>query len=650
VNKRDESPTLETVSGVPIPESPYVSPCGEGVVYTLRTVDRELDRDVRTLWLVSASGGDSRRLTSGPGDRNPAYAPHGRSVAFLRDQDEGAQLWLVHLPAGTEERLTDLGTEVSDFRWSADGRLIAFLALSSGHGGDSISTTPAVHASDPIVVETSGYKSDGSAFRRGLTKQLFVLDTTTLESRKLTNCDGDVACIAWSRDGTRLAYAASVTASSDSVLSMALYVIGLDGGPPRKVGSLVDKVLAVDWLEDDRALVFGGSTEVSVGMTSIYRQSLDRLSAQTILTDLDLALELIGVDRATELVVFAANDGGTRRVYALDANTAELVCQGSDDAVSLGEVRLGPPTTGSGVASAPDTFGEVALIDLVSGDVTTLTCYTRAALPDADFVRPEPREFRISDGTIVHGWLIRDPSVSGPIPLLLDIHGGPFSAWGPGLNSVCPYHQLFVASGWSVLLLNPRGSDGYGAAFAESNVGACGIGDVADLLEPVDVLVAEESVDPGRLAVTGYSYGGFMTCALTTVTERFSAAVAGACVSDLASELASSDLGIRVGLHYGQVTNGDPQRLDDQSPIRRVSNVRTPTLLLHGMDDARCPVGQSEEWFSALCAREIPARMVLYPGASHNLRTRGRPSHRLDYGRQLVNWMNQHLGPPDIDV
>ena len=650
MSRLDDVLTLETLSYVPVPESPSVSPGGESVVYTLRAVDPELDRDVRSLWSVSASGGDPRRLTSGPGDRNPAYAPDGRTVAFLRDQDGGAQLWLVRLEAGIEERLTDLGTEVSDFRWSQDGRLVAFLALSSGGGGDPSSLTYAARPTDSIVVETPGYKSDGSGFRRGLTKQLFVLDTTTLKSTQLTTCGGDVTCIAWSRDGNRLAYAASATASSNSVMSTALYVIGLDGNPPIQVGSLVDKVVAVGWLEDDRALVFGGSTNVSVGMTNIYLQTLgDRLSAQ-ILTDLDLALELIGVDRATNLVLFAANDGGTRRIYTLDANTGELVCHGSDSAVSLGEVRIGPTTTGTAVACAPDTFGEVALIDLVTGEVTMLTCYTREAIPNADLVRPEPREFRISDGTIVHGWLIRDPGATGPTPLLLDIHGGPFSAWGPSLNSVCPYHQIFVASGWSVLLLNPRGSDGYGAAFAESNVGACGIGDVADLLEPIDVLVAEKSVDPARLAVTGYSYGGFMTCALTTVTERFSAAVAGACVSDLASELGSSDLGNRVALNYGPLTDGGQQQLDNQSPIRRVSHVRTPTLLLHGMDDARCPVGQSEEWFSALCARHIPVRMVLYPGAFHNMRTRGRPSHRLDYARQLVRWMKQHLLTPDIEV
>jgi dipeptidyl aminopeptidase/acylaminoacyl peptidase len=639
--------TLETLSCVPVPESPCIAPGGEDVVYTLHTVDRELDRDVRALWLVSASGGDPRRLTAGPGDRNPEYAPNGMTVAFLRDQDEGAQLWLVRLAEGTEERLTDLGTEVSDFRWSPDGRLVAFLAVSSGRGGDSSPLTHAGQPSDPIVIEMSGYKSDGLGFRRGLTKQLFVLDTTTLKSRKLTNCDSDVTCIAWARDGSRLAYAASVTGGSNSVMSMALYVIGLDENTPRQVGSLLDKVEAVDWLENDRALVFSGSTDVSVGMTSIYRQTLDDRSSAQSLTDVDLGLELIGVDRATELVVFAANDGGTRRVYTLDASATALLSQGSDDAVSVGDVRLRSTTTGSAVACSPETFGEVALTDFVTGEVTKLTCYTHEAIPTAELVRPDPRKFKISDGTTVHGWLIRDPRANDPTPLLLDIHGGPFSAWGPSLNSVCPYHQHLVASGWSVLLLNPRGSDGYGAAFAASNIGACGIGDVADLLEPIDALVADGTVDPTRLAVTGYSYGGFMTCTLTTITERFSAAVAGACVSDLASELGSSDIGKRVALYYAPATNGGQEQIDNQSPIRRVSHVCTPTLLLHGMDDARCPVGQSEGWFSALSARHVPVRMVLYPGASHNMRTRGRPSHRLDYARQLVRWLNKHLGMPD---
>ena len=133
----------------------------------------------------------------------------------------------------------------------------------------------------------------------------------------------------------------------------------------------MDRIVAVDWLQGDHALVFSGNTEVSVGTTSIYRQALDHRVPAEILTDLDLALELVGVDRARDLVVFAANDRGTRRVYTLDASAEEIVCDGSDEAVSLGEVRLGPKTTSSAVACAPDTFGDVALVDIVTGEVDT---------------------------------------------------------------------------------------------------------------------------------------------------------------------------------------------------------------------------------------------------------------------------------------
>ncbi|BCJ56051.1 hypothetical protein Asp14428_75260 [Actinoplanes sp. NBRC 14428] len=243
----------------------------------------------------------------------------------------------------------------------------------------------------------------------------------------------------------------------------------------------------------------------------------------------------------------------------------------------------------------------------------------------------------------MQGWLIRDGDAPGPRPLLLDIHGGPHNAWNGAADEVHVYHQELARRGWVVLLVNPRGSDGYGEAFYDGVNGAWGVADSADLLEPVDALVAEGVADPDRLAVTGYSYGGYLTCWLTGHDDRFVAAVAGGTVSDLVSMAGTCDDGQFLSAYeLGGPPWQDPKRYADMSPLTRVADVRTPTLLLHGADDLTCPAGQAQQWHTALRQRGVPTRLVLYPGGSHAFILAGPPSQRIDYNRRVVEWLEQH--------
>jgi dipeptidyl aminopeptidase/acylaminoacyl peptidase len=203
----------------------------------------------------------------------------------------------------------------------------------------------------------------------------------------------------------------------------------------------------------------------------------------------------------------------------------------------VGRVVSGLSVSGSRAAVAlvtPTSYGEIALIELETGAETVLTEHGAALAGPAHHPREE-RWFTISDGTEVQAWLIRDPARAGPLPTLLDVHGGPHNAWNAAADEIHFYHQELVSRGWAVLLINSRGSDGYGEAFFDGVREAWGLADVADFLEPLDRLVAEGLADPERLAVAGYSYGGFMACWLTAHDDRFAAAVAGGTVSDLAS-------------------------------------------------------------------------------------------------------------------
>ena len=343
-------------------------------------------------------------------------------------------------------------------------------------------------------------------------------------------------------------------------------------------------------------------------------------------------------------VLFCVRDAGCSHLYRVAADGGaepKLVLGGADRVISGLSVAGGRAAL---VAATATSFGEVLTVDLTTGVETVLTRHGDS-VGEIDWFARQPRDFQISDGTTVSGWLIQDPDQTGPRPTLLDVHGGPHNAWNGAADEVHLYHQELVSRGWAVLLVNPRGSDGYGKAFFTAAVGGWGEADASDFLEPLDVLVAEGIADPQRLAVTGYSYGGYMTCYLTSRSDRFAAAVAGGVCSDLSSLTGTADAGYLLATaELAALPWRNPDRLALQSPFSQVGNVHTPTLVFQGTDDLRCPVGQAQQWHSALRELGVPSRLVLYPGASHLFVLSGAPSHRVDFNQRIVDWVEQYAG------
>jgi dipeptidyl aminopeptidase/acylaminoacyl peptidase len=341
-------------------------------------------------------------------------------------------------------------------------------------------------------------------------------------------------------------------------------------------------------------------------------------------------------------VLFCARDRGCTHLYAVDerGGPPRRLVAGAGRVVSGLTVAK---ERAAFVLATPRSFGEVATFDLATGDETIHTDHG-ASLSDAEPYARVAREFGISDGTRVEGWLMRDPAATGSQPLLLDVHGGPHNAWNGAADEVHLYHHELVSQGWTILILNPRGSDGYGEAFFTAVRGAWGVSDQRDFLEPIDALVAEGVADPARLAITGYSYGGFTTCYLTSRDGRFAAAVAGGPVTDLVSMVGTSDNrhALASAAYRGQPWS-DAERYASMNPFAAVDRVTTPTLLLHGDADWRCPIGQAQQWHTALRERGIPTRLVVYPGGSHGFVLNGRPSHRLDYNRRVVDWVTRFV-------
>lgn len=644
---------IHDVTSLQLPGEPTISPDGRQVVYVLRTTDTEEDADRFALWSVRATSekwGKPVQLSRGTADTAPAFSPSGDRIAFLRGGDDPAQLHLLPVYGGEAERVTELPLGAGAPVWSPAGDRIAFTAPARPGAEEP------EHA--PITATRLGYKADGTGLLRTVRQHLHVLDLGTGEVRQLTHGDWHAGRPAWSPDGARLAFAAGPEPDADLTLRTPPHVLDLaETGAPRRAGKGIDSAGPMVWSADGTALLVVGQRTVAAGHTGLLVEPVSSASAGDVR---DLAGPLDrnvmpggpgypgGLPQLTangRSVVFCVRDRGCSHVYttAVDGSSSPSPVVTGDDVVVAGLSVAARADVAAIVLADPTSYGEIAVVELAGGTPTRLTRHTATSLPEVELFRPEPRTFTVHDGTQVHGWLLRNPSAPTPAPLLVDVHGGPHNAWSPAADTGHAYHQALAAAGWSVLLVNPRGSDGYGSEFYTGAVGMWGTADERDILDPVDQLVAEGTADPARLALTGYSYGGYLTCWLTGRTDRFAAAIAGGVVADLTSMWGTSDLGPALGgLEWPDPFTASGQ-LSALSPWSRVQHVHTPTLLLQGLADDRCPTGQAEQWFAALRSRGVPTELVFYPGSSHLFILTGRPSHRVDYSRRIIDWTEQHV-------
>ncbi|HXW43521.1 MAG TPA: serine hydrolase [Streptosporangiaceae bacterium] len=645
---------IEDLTAFAVPEQPSLSPDGKQVVYVLRSGDADADRSVRALWRVGAVAGEPQQLTRGQSDMAPAWSPDGGQIAFLRAQDGPAQLWLLPASGGEPEQLTTLPLGAGAPVWSPDGSRIAFAApvdLHAEAGEDDKARER--RAGAPIEADRLDYQADGAGLLRTVRQHLHVLDLEGRQCRQLTSGDWHAGGPAWSPDSGRLAFVAATAPDADLTARAPVYVLDVSGAAaePRLAGLADGSGGAVIWTADATALLAVGTIGSPSGHNRLLRVPLDGGAVTDLAASLDRNVMAGGpgypgappqLSDDKQAVLFCVRDRGCTHVYSVPAEggSPSPVVTGAGRNVAGMSVAAGAAAI---VLATPTSFGQVAVVDLRTGAETVRTGHG-AGQQETELFGREEREFTISDGTVVHGWLIRDPARGQqPGPLLLDIHGGPHNAWNGAADPVHIYHQELAARGWTVLLLNPRASDGYGEQFFTAALGQWGEADARDFLEPVDQLVAEGLADPARLAVTGYSYGGYMTCYLTSRDQRFAAAVAGGVVADLVSMAGTSDAGHHLSeFELGGQPWADAERYAVLSPLSQVSQVTTPTLIVHGTADVRCPIGQAEQWHTALRERGVPTRLVLYPDASHLFILDGKPSHRMDFNRRVVEWVEQY--------
>lgn len=620
-----QSPTLEDLFRYQNIGDAELSPDGSMALYTLRTVDLEENEANIDIWLARTAGAQPVRMTTNPKtDTRPRWSPDGSRFAFTSTRGEGedalAALYVMSPLGGESELLYQHDTGITAFEWSPDGRSIAFTAREE----ETQEQKDAQETGRDVEVE------DGPESHA----HLWLLDVASREARRITGADDPtvytVQAFAWSPDGARIAYAAAPSPNLAFSWKTDVYLVtpADTAAEPRRLTENEGPDASPVWAPDGRTIYVQGHEEDAyrVGQSRLYRVSVDDAARQDITPgDLDPG----SVFPTANGIWFTASSGTTTGIFWMNVDGTGVQRVTPEDGV-YGNVDFSPDHSQVVYThESPTAPAELYTARLVTRSMPpSLTSTSTLTSHNEDMTRfavgrTEVISWTSTDGRQIEGVLVYPQGYSGNqrVPLVVKIHGGPagaynqnFQANGHGSNA-----QWYAADGYAMLMPNPRGSSGYGDEGQRSVIGDWGGLDFQDIMTGVDAVIERGIAHPDSLGVMGWSYGGYMTAWTVTQTDRFKAAVNGAGITEPIAMWGTQDI-IQVfeGYFGGHpFEDGRWDEYQESSPLAHVRNVTTPTLMIHGRNDARVPPNQAQIFFRSLRALGVPTELVWLPRTGH---------------------------------
>lgn len=610
-------------------------------------VDAEKEEEYVAIWLLSRETGKSRQFTAGLArDTSLQWSPDGKQIAFLSSRGDKPQIYLIPVDGGEARALTAMKQGIgSGPAWSPDGKHIAFTA------GPEIDPPD---QAKPYRVTRHIYRFDAVGYLDNMVQDIYLIPSEGGDPKRLTrdNCQNGMPV--WSPDGHEILFSATMFPDSHRVYP-ALKVVTLDGEVRDLVKDWGDAISAA-WMPDGKQVVFiGGPFGRPIGSQNDLWM-VDRGGGDPACRTAGFTFQVGGGLQADMPVyrafpnILVSEDGQTAYVQVQEGGTVPIYC------VALNGPEYWAPVVTGERSCIPLDIDDKRLLFAVStldnpldlhiaamdgSNEQRLTNLNAELLAERDFPTVERLSFLSSDGVQVEGWIMKPCIGKAPYPTILYIHGGPHSGFGHIFSFD---FQMLAGAGYAVLFINQRGSTGYGDEFSTRIIGDWGNLDYKDLMAGVDFAIAKGIADPDHLGCCGLSGGGNLTCWIVGQTDRFKAAVPENPVTNWVSMYGVGDIGPWFApAEMGGLPHEIPEVYRRCSPITYAHRCTTPTLLIQGEHDYRCPTEQSEQFYAVLKASGCIVEMVRLPASFHAGSIRGTPVLRRVQNEALLDWMNRYL-------
>ena len=653
----------EDVLSLEMANDPQISPDGTQIAYVRVSPDIMKDEYAPSVWLADADGGNARALTK-PEEKagEPRWSPDGARIAFAAMREQGPVIVVRDIKTGAETVIGGLTTPASKLAWSPDGATLAYLMFAPAAprviGDLPAPPEGAQWKPGPVVIERGYYRADGMGLIPSGAMHLYIAPASGGDPVRITKDDSgfppfEGGAFAWTPD-SRALVVSLIRKTEHEILQGAMYETGLylfpaDGGdsellidrPGPEVSPAVSpdgRHVAYVGYEDKGGQIFTNSKlsvlDLETGKTRVLSEKLDRSVAEPAWSSDGTQIYAIYADRGvTKLALFGLDGAMTPVAEGLGmAHTAYYA-----------EPRF-TVSRGGVVAmqwSSPYSTGNIALVTAPGAPIELVTDLNTSLLAARSLGKVEEINYRSTKGKLpIQGWLIYPPDFdpAKKYPLILEIHGGPTTDYGPRFDIE---KQLMAAAGYVVFYPNVRGSTSYGETFVNLITDDFPNLEFHDLMAGVDAVVARGFIDPERLYVTGGSGGGTLAAWLIANTNRFAASAVLYPVVDWRSQALTSDIMPVVfnGFFHGTPWS-QPAEYERRSILKSAPKVDTPTLVMTGEADYRTPISESEQYYAALKYHGVESVFVRVPMENHGIRMF--PSHFAAKVPVITGWFDAH--------